>query len=289
MFGFAVAINGAGNRIAIGARHDSFQGTQNGAAYIYARVGTTWSYKHRVLPSDWVAPNFRYFGRALALSSSGDTLVVSAYGEGSNIGGWRHYEWNGAQFNQVGARMIGQPAIASANQGYSIAMSSDGQTVIGLSLQLSPLLACPASRTAGCCFFLPTRADVFLPLSSCALCCCVLVSVGASGTNERSAYVWSRNVSGSTDWQQLSKLTDVETGSGYGASVALSGSTMEIVVGGQQTHLLCCMLQRSLRIIARLRWPPSPGCSLLKRWDDVNLSCCRCLHVCLSCSRLLEC
>jgi hypothetical protein len=50
---------------------------------------------------------------------------------------------------------------------------------------------------------------------------------------ENSAYLWARNVSGSTDWQQLSKLTDAEVGSQLGRSVALSGSTMEFVIGGQ--------------------------------------------------------
>jgi hypothetical protein len=55
--------------------------------------------------------------------------------------------------------------------------------------------------------------------------------VGANG--ERSTYLWARNVSGSSDWQQLSKLTDAEVGSQFGVAVALSGSTMEFVIGGQ--------------------------------------------------------
>jgi hypothetical protein len=60
--------------------------------------------------------------------------------------------------------------------------------------------------------------------------------VPAVGTyNENSAYVWTRNVSGSTDWQQLSKLSGPESGSGYGQAVALSGSSMEFVIGGQCT------------------------------------------------------
>jgi hypothetical protein len=50
---------------------------------------------------------------------------------------------------------------------------------------------------------------------------------------ERSAYLWTRNLSGSSDWQQLGKLTDADAGSRFGSSVALSGSTQEFVIGGQ--------------------------------------------------------
>jgi hypothetical protein len=129
-FGSAVAINGAGNRIAIAAQYDTTQATK-GAVYIYIRSGTSWSYKQQVLPIDLVTTHFCYFGKSLALSSSGDTLVVGANGESSGQGGWRHFEWNGAQFNQIGRKKVGQPTSGNPYQGTSIALSADGQTVIG--------------------------------------------------------------------------------------------------------------------------------------------------------------
>jgi hypothetical protein len=132
-FGWAVTINGAGNRIAVGALYDSAQGTNNGAVYIYSRNDTTlsWSYRQRVLPSDSVSLTSRRFGSSLSLSSSGDTLVVGAEGEHSFTGAWWHFEWNGTLFEQVGLKKVGQPTIINANQGISIALSADGQTVIG--------------------------------------------------------------------------------------------------------------------------------------------------------------
>jgi hypothetical protein len=130
-FGAAVAINGAGGRIAVGAKSDSAQGGTHGAVYIYMRSGTSWSYKQQVLPTDPHNTHSRYFGKSLALSSSGDTLVVGANGEVSGQGGWRHYEWNGAQFNQIGLRKVGQSTSSSPYQGTSIALSADGQTAIG--------------------------------------------------------------------------------------------------------------------------------------------------------------
>jgi hypothetical protein len=140
-FGYAVAINGAGNRIAVGAPWDSLQGPQNGAVYIYSRNETTlsWSYRQRVLPSDSISATGRQFGQSLSLSSSGDTLVVGAFGEDSWTGAWWHFEWNGTLFEQSGLKKVGQPTSNNAQQGWSIALSADGQTVLGACTTVSAM------------------------------------------------------------------------------------------------------------------------------------------------------
>jgi hypothetical protein len=178
-----------------------------------------------VLPSDSVSTSYRYFGQSLSLSSSGDTLVVGAHSEGAAgmvTGAWWHFEWSGTLFEQSGLKKVGQPTSNGADQGVSVALSSDGQTVIGpcptaLAMQLPVRQACLLIS-----FFV---TGLFVSLSG---------AVGAIG--ESCAYMWARNVSGSTDWQQLSKMTDAVTGSWFGYSVALSGSTMEFVIGGQCAH-----------------------------------------------------
>jgi hypothetical protein len=131
--GAAVSINGAGNRIAIGAASDNVQGARNGAVYIYFRNVTTltWTLLQGVLPSDSLQFFFRYFGVSVALSASGDTLVVGAQGEGV-AGAWWHFEFNGTLFEQVGLKKVGQPTSNGAQQGFSIAVSADEQAVIGL-------------------------------------------------------------------------------------------------------------------------------------------------------------
>jgi hypothetical protein len=143
-FSWSVAIDGAGDRIVIGARFDAALGSGNGAVYIYSRNATTlnWSYQQRVLPSDSISTGFRYFGWSLSLSSSGDALVVGAYREGATgmvTGAWWHFEWNGTLFEQVGLKKVGQPTGNNAQQGYSIALSADGQTVIGSCIAASAL------------------------------------------------------------------------------------------------------------------------------------------------------
>jgi hypothetical protein len=160
-FGYAVAINGVGNRIAVGAWQDSVQGAYIGAVYIYSRNETTlsWSSHQRVLPSDSVSSTSRRFGRALSLSSSGDTLVVGAEGEGSWTGAWWHFEWNGTLFEQSGLKKVGQTTGSGAWQGSSIALSADGQTVIG---------SCTAG-SAGLHFVCCVRLCFSLMITSCCL------------------------------------------------------------------------------------------------------------------------
>jgi hypothetical protein len=135
-FGITVRINGPGDRIAVGARLDSTQGTENGAVYIYTRGEMMgWNLCQRVLPSDSLSLTGRWFGSSLSLSFSGDALVVGAPFErtaaGMITGAWWYFEWNGTLFLQSGLRKVGQPTVGGAKQGASVALSADGQTVIG--------------------------------------------------------------------------------------------------------------------------------------------------------------
>jgi hypothetical protein len=164
-FGITVSINGAGNRIAVGARYDTVQGSYNGAVYIYSRNDTalSWSHRQRVLPYDSVSASNRYFGFSVSLSSSGDTLVIGAPGEGAAgmvTGVWWHFEWNGTLFEQSALKKVGQPTINGASQGSSIVLSSDGQTVIG---------SC-SFASVGLQFVVCACLCIFLMFPSCCLC-----------------------------------------------------------------------------------------------------------------------
>jgi hypothetical protein len=53
-------------------------------------------------------------------------------------------------------------------------------------------------------------------------------------------------VSGSSEWQQLSNINSLN---GFGYSVALSGSTQELVIGGQMhTAASVCLFERHARL-----------------------------------------
>jgi len=167
-FGVAIAINEAGTRIAVGAYTDSAQGPDSGAVYIYARdASLNWIYLQQVVPSDFVSVTSRWFGHSVSLSSSGHTLVVGAPGEGATgmvTGAWWHFEWNGTLFEQSGLKKVGQPTSNNARQGWSIALSADGNTVLG-----SCIAAC-RMPAYGCYFACLLTSSVVLRCVVCSVC-----------------------------------------------------------------------------------------------------------------------
>jgi hypothetical protein len=96
-FGVPVALSSDGNTLAVGAAHESSNATGiegdeednsasvSGAAYVFARSGSTWAQQAYVKASNTRAYN--WFGIAVALSSDGSTLAVGAYQEGSSATG----------------------------------------------------------------------------------------------------------------------------------------------------------------------------------------------------------
>lgn len=92
-FGYSVALSGNGNRLAVGAwQEDSAavgiggdpsdnSASSSGAVYVFHRGGS-WEQQAYIKPSNTGAGNF--FGRAVALSADGMTLVAGAYPEASS-------------------------------------------------------------------------------------------------------------------------------------------------------------------------------------------------------------
>ncbi|MBI3048955.1 MAG: integrin [Acidobacteria bacterium] len=95
--GNAVAVNGDGNTIAVGAQHESsgargIGGNQNdesaynaGAVYVYVRKGDAWVQQAYVKASN--AGSGDHFGNAVALSADGSTMAVAAFWESSGATG----------------------------------------------------------------------------------------------------------------------------------------------------------------------------------------------------------
>lgn len=72
-FGHAVAIDG--DRIVVGAWFDSWSGSQHGAAYVYERVGTTWTEVSRFQPTGM--PGGAGFG--ISVSVDGDHIACGTH------------------------------------------------------------------------------------------------------------------------------------------------------------------------------------------------------------------
>lgn len=74
LFGWSVSIDG--NTAGVGALYHAGNGSNSGAAYIYARSGTTWTQQAKLLGTDTVAGDF--FGGAIDID--GDAVLIGAEG-----------------------------------------------------------------------------------------------------------------------------------------------------------------------------------------------------------------
>ncbi|MCP4424409.1 MAG: hypothetical protein GY803_07960, partial [Chloroflexi bacterium] len=97
-FGYALDLEG--DRLVVGAKYDDEQALNAGAAYIFERVGITWTQTAKLTASNGAAND--WFGFDVALS--GDTVVVGAhYADvaGSNAGLVYVYTFDGAAWNET--------------------------------------------------------------------------------------------------------------------------------------------------------------------------------------------
>jgi len=73
-FGFSVAMSGDSTRLIIGSPNDDTIGTNDGAAYVYRRSGTTWTFEQELNP---VTANNTQFGTVVEMNQSGNTVVIA--------------------------------------------------------------------------------------------------------------------------------------------------------------------------------------------------------------------
>jgi len=130
-FGQSVFISGDGDTAIIGAPTEDFSSlTNNGAAYIFTRSGTTWSQQAKIQASDPETGD--YFGQSVSVSDDGNTAIVGAHNEdtnGSNAGSAYIWTRSGTTWSQK-AKIQASDAEAGDNFGRSVFISGDGNTVI---------------------------------------------------------------------------------------------------------------------------------------------------------------
>jgi hypothetical protein len=132
-FGSSVALSADGTTLAVGA---PIAATSTGEAYVFARVGVTWS-QEALLQASNADPNDQ-FGSALALSGDGNTLAIGAPGEASGTGnpsdnsqpdsGAVYVFLRSGTWAQQ-AYLKGTPAIGGDFVGQSVALAPDGNTL----------------------------------------------------------------------------------------------------------------------------------------------------------------
>jgi len=128
-FGRAVAVNGDGSMLVIGApRADS----DDGAVWLYKReetsTGTEWAQAAELANP---AGSSSWFGRSVAVSASGETVLVGAPQWGGRTGGqaWV-FTQTSSGWQPTGGPLIGQGAQNEGSFGRSVALSADGETAL---------------------------------------------------------------------------------------------------------------------------------------------------------------
>ena len=128
--GYSVAVSADGNTAIVGGVADS----PYGAAWVFTRSNGVWLQQGSKLVGTGT-----YQGSATLGAGQGQSVAVSADGNTAIVGGpydnyytgatWVFTRSNGV-WSQQGSKLVGTGAAGAAQQGYSVAVSADGNTAI---------------------------------------------------------------------------------------------------------------------------------------------------------------
>jgi len=121
-----VALSGDGNTALIGASSDN---NNIGAAFVFTRSGTTWSQQGSKLTGSGEV-GAGNFGTAVALSRDGNTALIGAFGDTSNVGAAFVFTHSGTTWSQQGSKLTGSGESGQGQFGIGTALSGDGNTAL---------------------------------------------------------------------------------------------------------------------------------------------------------------
>ncbi len=234
-FGWSVSLSG--NSVIVGSyQDDGNAGADQGAAYVFVRIGTTWTQQQKLVASDAAAGDL--FGHKVAIS--GETAVVAAdqddIGGNTDQGSAYVFKRNGASWSQQ-KKLTGANSAAYDRFGSSVAIS--GTTILIGSAsdddnannvqdcgtayvfvfdgvdwaQQAKLAAADLAANDYFGFSVDISGD--------------LAVIGAYGKNgfQGAAYVFARH---GAIWTQQQKLApgDGEAGDWFGGAVSVDGNTI---------------------------------------------------------------
>ena len=123
-FGISAALSADGNTAAVGGSYDN---GIVGAVWVFTRNSGVWTQQGtKLVGTGGVGTSGQ--GTSVALSSDGNTLLVGAMFDNSNLGAaWVWTRKNGV-WTQQGGKLVGTGSSGGANQGIRVRLSSDGNT-----------------------------------------------------------------------------------------------------------------------------------------------------------------
>ena len=124
-FGLSVALSATGSTAMIGGPHDN---VQVGAAWPFARSGSTWSQQGAKLRGGPEEIGEGQFGQSVALSSDGSTALIGAYFENEVVGAAWEFIRHASAWESLGGKKVGGGEEGKAEYGLSVALSADGDS-----------------------------------------------------------------------------------------------------------------------------------------------------------------
>jgi hypothetical protein len=124
--GTSVALSADGNTLIVGGGEDN---KGMGAAWVFTRTGASWTQQGgKLVGSD--AIGIASAGASVALSADGNTAIVGGPYDNSNTGAVWVFARASGQWRQQGNKVVGTGAVGRAGQGFSVALSADGNVMI---------------------------------------------------------------------------------------------------------------------------------------------------------------
>ena len=124
--GYSVALSADGNTAIVGGLGDN---SNTGAAWVFTRSGGVWTQQGNKLVGTGAVGIARQ-GHSVALSADGNTAIVGGPYDNSYTGAAWVFTRSGTVWSQQGIKLVGTGAVGSAEQGFSVALSADGNTAI---------------------------------------------------------------------------------------------------------------------------------------------------------------
>lgn len=124
--GFSVSLDAFGDTLAVGGPEDN-NGT--GATWIFVQNNGIWNQQGNKLVgygNTGSSPNQAY---SVSLSSDGNTLAVGGPNDNSGTGATWIFIRNNTVWSQNDVKLVGSNSLGSPEQGYSVSLSSDGNTL----------------------------------------------------------------------------------------------------------------------------------------------------------------
>lgn len=125
--GQTVSVSADGNTIVAGGPGDN---TNKGATWVFTRSGSTWTQQGSKLVGTGSVGGFVLQGNSISISADGNTAAIAGEADNSNQGAVWIFTRSGSTWTQQGAKLVGTGNVGAANQGHSVSISADGNTLI---------------------------------------------------------------------------------------------------------------------------------------------------------------